>query len=141
MKQVQSIYKKYLKRIGRIQEISLGAYEPQTITREDNQFFTKLLEKQLNFNRNVIIVYISMLCVLFGIGVLLIFYHLNSPEKIGLIFGGTFLSLLTIIEKLRRLWRDKSIMDITLNIAQGLPPEQTAQVIEALYFNSVRKSK
>jgi len=143
MKRLRSAYEQYLTRIERLNKIQLGTdankKKSRPITEEDNQYFIKLLDKQLKFNLNIVIIYITMLCVLFGIGVFLVFYYLNSPRVIGLIFGGTFFSLLTVIEKLRRLWHEKSIIDISLTVIQELPPKETAKVIEILYWNSIRK--
>ena len=92
-------------------------------------------------NKNIMIVYIAMLCIVFGIDVYLIFRFLNSPNAMGIIFGGTFLSLLTVIDRLRRIWKEKSIMEMILVLLDGLPKEQIATVIETLYWNGIRKSK
>ena len=141
MKNLKSIFEKYLERTDRLKDLKLGESDSRVIASEDNKFLAQLLEKQSIFNKNIIIVYIVMLCLLFSIGVYLVFRFIDSPNTMGIIFGGTFLSLLAIVDRLRKIWKEKSIMDMILILIDGLPKEQIAAVIETLYWNDIRKSK
>ena len=140
MDRIRAAYKNYLSRMNRLQEVNLGSSDkPHSVTEEDNQFLSSLLQKELNFNRKLVLIFVTMLLVLFGMGLFLTIYFIHSPKTIGIVFGGTFLSLLAIIEKLHRLWEEKSKMDITLSLAQNLPPAETVKVIETLYWNMIRE--
>jgi hypothetical protein len=99
------------------------------------------LNKRYRFNTSVIVIAIILLCILFGIGVTLIFYYRDLPSAMGAVFGGTFLSLLSIIHWLYKLWREKSFMDISLGILEGLPPEKAAEFISTLYWKLRGESK
>jgi hypothetical protein len=53
--------------------------------------------------------------------------------------GGTFLSLLTVVEKIRRIWREKVFLDVVLTVSRELSPKETIKVIETIYWNCIRK--
>ncbi len=141
MKQLKEIYKDYLKRIGRLdEEVCLGprtdkkdVKDKGTIIRQ-SRFLSERLNNRFRFNNKIIILAVVLLCILFAVGVILVFYYRDSPSVMGGIFGGTFLSLLSIIGWLHKLWKEKSLMDISLSILEGLPPEKASDCISTLYW-------
>jgi hypothetical protein len=140
MKRLQSVFEGYLQKIGRLAPEDLGN-EPQSVTENDKKNIVEQLSKEFAFNQKIIVVYIVMLFLLFGVGIFIVLYYLNSPKAIGAVWGGTFLSLLGIVERLRRLWREKSIMDVTLSVIQDLPPEETVKMIELFYWSFIRQKR
>ena len=144
MNHLRSAFEKHLSRLNRLGVVMLGEDKEediQSITLEDNQLFIQNINAQQKFNNRILIIYITLICILFAVGIFLVFHNLNSPDRIGIIFGGTFLSLLGVIERLRRLWREKSFADITLIVLKELPPKESLRVIEILYWNSIRKQR
>ena len=142
MKRLKLVFEEYLKGIGRFaQTIDLGReeIEPRPVTEKDSQFLTAQLNRQYKANNNMIIIATTMLVILFVLGVFLVFYYLDSPKIISVVFGGTFLSLLSIISRLHKLWIEKNMMDVSLIILQTLTPEQAAQFFKELYWNKIRQ--
>jgi hypothetical protein len=141
LKQLKEIYKDYLESIGRLdEEISLGprtdkkeVEDKSTIIRQ-SRFLSERLNNRFRFNNKIIIIAVVLLCILFAMGVILVFYYRDSPSVMGGVFGGTFLSLLSIIGWLHKLWKEKSMMDISLSILEGLPPEKALDCINTLYW-------
>jgi hypothetical protein len=141
LKQLKEIYKDYLESIGRLdEEISLGprtdkkeVEDKSTIIRQ-SRFWSERLNNRFRFNNKIIIIAVVLLCILFAMGVILVFYYRDSPSVMGGVFGGTFLSLLSIIGWLHKLWKEKSMMDISLSILEGLPPEKALDCINTLYW-------
>jgi uncharacterized protein YqhQ len=135
------MYEVYLKGIGKLEEaIVLGSPGDQKGLKSSDEIdrqsriLTESLDKRFKFNNNIIILAILLLCILFAIGVFLVFFYRNSPSVMGGVFGGTFLALLSIIKWLHKLWKEKSLMDISLCILEGLPPEKAAESISTLYW-------
>jgi hypothetical protein len=137
MKGLQVSFEAYLKRLGRIGEIPLGEQRP---TAQDNQLFLNELKKRGNSNSIFVIIAFAMLIALFVIGVILIFHYRDSPKLMGAAFGGTFLSLLAIVGKLRQLWLEKFIIDHASLVLQNFSPEQAAEFILQLYRSFISKS-
>jgi hypothetical protein len=113
--------------------------EPNSNSKQDHDLFIKIIREQIKFNKNLLITFLSMLFILFGISVFLVFNNLNSPQTIGYIFGGSFLGILAILDKLRRLWREKSVMDMTLILIKKLSPQKSLKIIDTLYWSLIRK--
>lgn len=141
MKKLTNIFEKYLERIDRLKTIPLGEHHSRKITQDDNSFLNHLLDVQTRFNKNLLIIYVLLLCIIFIIGVILVFYFISSPAKIGVVFGGTFLSLLAVVDRLGRIWKEKNIIDMTLILVNNMPPDQTAAVIQTLYYSTQKKGR
>ena len=139
MKRLRSAFEQYLSEIGRLKPVQLGPKEKRQITQEHSDFLMKFLDRQLSFNKNLVILYVVLLIIVFAISVFLVFYFLNSPKIIGMVFGGSCLGILAILDRLRRRWREKSVMDLAFIVVRELPPKETVKVIETLYWNSIRK--
>jgi len=139
VKRLRLVFEKYLSQIGRLEPIKLGSGGKRPIKKEDSEFFMRILLQELRFNKNLIILYVSLLFALFGISIFFVFYHFTSHETGGIIFSGYFLSILIIVDRLRRLWHEKSVMDMVLIVVKELPPQEIVRVIETLYWNSIRK--
>ena len=97
-------------------------------------------------NSALIIILASMLVVLFGVGVFLVVLHRNSPTLMASIFGGTCLSLLAIVDQLRRIWIQRTILDMSKGVLSGLPAEKAALFLRTQYYhllgtNSNKSSK
>lgn len=146
MKRVKTAYRQYLQRIERLDEINLGRKKTEKkksrpVTRVDNQLFEKLLQEQLKLNQWMVILFVIMLCIIFCGGLFLAFYFINSPGKLGGFSGITLLSLLVIVERLQRLWKEKSLMDITLLMVRELPAEEMVKVVETIYWSVLNIKK
>jgi hypothetical protein len=128
----------YLRRIEQYEPQKLGGVR-RPVTEEDSRFLRESLGRQLRFGNSMIIVAVVLLCSLFFLGVFLILYHRDSLNAVGVISGGTFASLLAIIGLLRRLWLEKSAMDLLIHASKGLPPAETAKLVTSFYFAATRR--
>lgn len=130
----------YLKTIDQLEPQSLGGRQ-RSLTDQDSQFLRESLTRQLRFNNSLIVVAVVLLCVLFLLAVLLILAQRNSLNAVAVISGATFSAMLAIIAFLRRLWLDKSAMDMLLYACYGLSPQEVAKLVTSFYFKAVATSK
>lgn len=137
MKNLQISFENYLEALGKIGEIPLG--EQEDIKEHSNQFLTSLKQKK-SFNSVIFISMFIVLFVLFGASIFLVIYHRDNPSLIGTIMGGTFLSIIAIVAKLRQLWFEKFIIDNASVVLQNFSPERAAEFILHLYQCFVSKS-
>lgn len=137
----KSVFEQYLAKIGKLEPIQLGDDKEIQVTKEDNDFLKTHLLGQIKSNNTIIWLAIGMLVVIFLLDIYLILYSLKEPEVIKVVFNGTFTvsSLFLIINWLRKLWAEKSLMDISLCVAQDMPPEQAAKYIASIYWRIVNK--
>ena len=124
------------------QEISKAGDATQTlqITEQSKE---KLLEKFLNEKKNnnyILIVIVLMFVAAFAIGCYLILYYRDQPETLKIVFGGTFLSVTTIIYGLQRVWRQKSYMDYLILLIQNLPADRVGEIIQTIIFEGKRQT-
>lgn len=128
----------YLRRIEQFEPQSLGKIQ-RSVTSEDNQFLRDSLKRQLSFNNSLIAVAVILLCGLFLLGAFLIVYHRDSVNAVTVISGTTFAALLGIISFLRRLWLDKSAIDLLVHASYGLSPAESAKLVTTFYFRIVER--
>lgn len=148
MEKLTTIFEDYLKSIEQFDDkVILGSSDRAIQVKESTPGYfpdgpgslerkTKSLEERLGerfkFNNGIILLAIIILCMIFVMGVFFVFYYRDSPVALGGIFGGTFLSLLSIISWLHKLWREKSVMDMTLSVIEGLPAREAAKFINTM---------
>jgi hypothetical protein len=126
----------YLRHIEQYEPQSLGKAQ-RSLTDEDSQFLRDSLNRQLRFNNSLIMVAVALLCGLFLLGVFLIVDHKDSVAAITVISGTTFASLMAIVAYLRRLWLDKSALDMLVYASYGLSPNEAAKLVTNFYFRVV----
>ena len=126
----------YLRRIGQYEPQTLGK-KPRPVTEEDNRFLRDSLNRQLRFNNIMILVAVLLLCGLFTLGAFLILYHRNSVNAVEVISGTTFAALLLIVRFLRRLWLDKSAVDLLIHASYAMSPEESAKLVTSFYFRTL----
>jgi hypothetical protein len=134
---LESILADYLRRIGQYEPQPLGK-APRPSTAEDAQFLREALTRQLRFNNSMIMVAVAMLCGLFLLEVFLIVDHRDSLKAVSVISGTAFAGLLLVVRYLRRLWLDKSAMDILILTSHSLPPAETARLVTSFYFKAIQ---
>lgn len=141
MTRAKHLLEQYLRKIDRLEPVTLGGESEKKVTKDDNDFLKSLLVNQITFNNKIIIIALVMLILIFMLNVYLTIYAIREPEAIKVAFNGafTFSSLFLIINWLRKLWAEKSLMDVSLMIAQDMPPEQAARYIGTVYWRIVNK--
>jgi len=141
MKRLEKIFEGYLILIDQQHGADLGEEPKREITAADNEHFAALLDEHLKFNRGIIVVAIVLLCVLFGVGMFLVYTLRTSPTGIVTIAGGSFFSFLLVIRWLRRLWIEKSMIDVLIFVARDMPPKEAAKFLVRFYFKMLEDSK
>ncbi len=145
MKKLRQLFETYLENTGQLDERAPlgtsaqpdGLEETSTdleALRTGTRRLSEDLKIRLKFNDRIIILALALLVLLFIIGVGLVFYYRGTPTVMGSILGGTYLSLLSIVRWLYRLWREKTIMDLSKELCEILPPEKSAELITAIYW-------
>jgi hypothetical protein len=122
----------YLRHIGQFDPQPLGK-EPRSITLQDSQFLRETLDRRTKSNTWIIIVAVGLLICLFGLEVFLILYNRDSIT----VTATTFASLLVIVGYLRRLWLDKSKMDVLIHASCVIGPEELAKLVASLYYKGL----
>jgi len=140
MKRLETIFEDYLRLIGQQEGPDLGE-KPKEVTAAANQHFAALLDEHLKFNKGIIVVAVALLCILFGVGMFLVYTLRTSPKGIVTISGGSFLSFLLVIRWLRRLWIEKSMIDVMIFVARDMPPKEAAKFLTGFYFKMLRPGR
>lgn len=139
MKTAIHIIEYYIKETGQLKPVMLGSEDkPRAVQKDEQDRLKDNLQKRLKSNDLILTIAIILLCVIFVIGVFFVIYYKDNPKTIGVVFGGTFLSLLTIVLQLRKIWLDKNILDVSLNVIENLQPEDAADFIKTLYWNLLK---
>jgi hypothetical protein len=141
MTPLRLIVEEYLSNIGQLKPIVLGDGEERPLTKQDNQNLIGLLEQRAKSNSYIVIITIVMLIVLFVLALFFLFYYRNDTKTVGFIFGVTLLSNLGIIGRLRKLWIEKNMVDISLIVTERMPPNQAAKFINLLYWNLIKSPR
>lgn len=138
---IEKSFEQYLSAIGRLKEESLGGEEEASpITVTNSKMMEKLLISQSKFNNNMLMVAIIGLCVIFIIDIFFIFYYKDNATALSVILGVTGLSLVGVIKWLRKLWLEKSVLDVSLAVVENLPPTEAAKFIETTYWSIIKKN-
>lgn len=131
----------YLEKVGGLERASLGEAKAISVNPGDQQQLLGQLHRESKFNNRLIVCVTVLHFLLFILAAALVFYHRDSPKVISLILGGSFLSLLPVINSLSRLWREKSAIDMLGVILPTLTPEQSIKVIQSIYFGTQSASR
>lgn len=140
MKQLKKVVEEYLERIGRLQEVQLGLGGKQSVKKEDNILLSQLLSKQVKSNEYILILAILLLCVTYLIASFFLLSHRDDASTTKIVSGSAFLLILEIVRRLRQLWIEKNVLDISLIMLRQLPPDQAANFINVLYWTFIRRS-
>ena len=142
MNKIKNIYHSYLNDSKLLNLEKLGSEDNKIeVSKNNNDALKNNILKQIKFNNNIVVISILLLCIIFGLGIFFAIYYRDSPTTIGVIFGGTFLSLLVIVSRLRKIWLEKSLMDVSLSIIEGLSPQDASKFIQTIYFSMLENDK
>lgn len=139
-KKIQAVFEEYLKEYDILELKTLGGSsrgteDAKVPDQRASELLSARLLQQAKVNNTIIMLAVGMLFVLFAIGIYLIIHYQDDVKTIGLIFGGTFLSLLGIVGWLRKLWIDKNLLDMSAGIIGQLSPAEAAKYVETMYLN------
>jgi hypothetical protein len=140
---IEEAYEAYLSRIGRLADEKLGDDEAvlakEMPTEQDSKFLQGMIKKQVAFNNGMMVLALVGLCIIFIIDIYFIFYYRDEPKTLAFLFSGTFVSLAGVITWLRKLWVQKSVFDVSMNVLQELDPVEAAKFIEVTYWKLLHK--
>jgi hypothetical protein len=135
-------FQRFLKRIGQLEDVRLGG-RPATarVTEEDNQYLKGCIQSARDSTKWMLGVMIGMLIVVFCIGVFFVIQAVSSIGALVAISAGMLVTLLAIIERLRRLWVEQAILNLTWASVREWPPENVLALVELLYWHSLSPSR
>jgi len=141
MQSVKSIVEHHLRTMGRLSEIKLGEQpgekEGDVTARMESD--CRVLVGELRGNRSTINQWILGIYIAFScLAVLWLFFLAAAFVDDALIKGGVFAALVAVIERLRQLWIQKTLIDAVLAIVEGLPPSEGIKAVESFYWNTFR---
>lgn len=141
---VDRIFEDYLARAGRLEDVELGEDETAarsriTIRQEDSDAFAARLASRQRFSNAMVAVCLVMLCAVFAIGAAGAVLVLRSPGISAAVLAATLAALLGVVAWLRRIWIEKSVLDLAAGVVRDLPPEEAVRLIEVIYWNALRR--
>jgi hypothetical protein len=98
------------------------------------------LERQVGFNKRIIVAIIAIYGLAFAGSSALVIVHHNDIGWIEAFVGGNVLGLTGVGSKLLDLWREKIYADALLALLPTLTPAEAARMLEAFYLEKIRKS-
>jgi hypothetical protein len=138
----RTIFHAYLKQVGQLQPVKLG--EKAALghpTEEDNRALEERIVSASRSTRSMIGVMTGMLIVVFALGIFLILSAAGSIGAVASLSAGTLWILLVIVERLRRLWIERSVLDLAWASVREWPPENVLALVEILYWHSLSPRK
>lgn len=145
MKHLQSILSDFLDKTGGKSPIVLGKHEEnlqaQVISERDKEYLIQKLEEAARKGDTMVLTMTVMLITLFLVGLLFAFYYRDSPTTLGVIFGGTFLSLTTIFLELKRLWREKTAFDMLIGLLPSMSVSEAMKAVRSVYYLNLLEKK
>lgn len=141
MSQLRSSIEAYLSEGGLLSEERLGEENTAPAFGEDtNQRLATNLEKNLKFNKYLVLSNFVALAILFIAAGIVMFYQRQDPRAVYGVFAFLLLSNFGIIGWLRKLWWEINVMDASMYVLRRLPPDQAAAFISRLYWDFLRSS-
>jgi len=128
---IEAILNEFLDHTQRSKNIDMGGSVAAVNDDQKNLLVNNLIREN-QFNKSLIVVITAMFVVLFGVAIFFCFYYRNSPQTMGIIFGGSFLGIMGIMKALQGVWEKKCKMDMLLTIIPNISAEQVVVVIETL---------
>ena len=135
----ETILHQFLEETGNTDSIIMGARRATEVTSQQKETLVDNLLRENSFNKKLIILITSMFICVFLIGLFFAFYYRDKPTVLGIIFGGSFLTILGVIKGLQDLWREKTKTDMVLTLITNITPEQSVAVIETLLYGEKKK--
>jgi len=136
MESVKQIFKDFLENAGKLELIKLGSEETSRAPKAgkiENVKFTDRLKTKRTANNSIIILAVTMLFIVFLLGVFFAFYYRDKMNVMGGAFAVLLLLLTGIIRQLRSLWLEKTLMDVSIALMDDLPPEEGLKFIQVVY--------
>jgi hypothetical protein len=142
MSKISTIFHSYLSDNSLLNLEKLGSEDNKiNVSKNASDTLKNNILRESKFNNNIVVVAIVLLCIIFGLGIFFAIYYRDNPTTIGVIFGGTFLSLLAIVSRLRKIWLEKSLMDVSLCVIEDMSPQDAAKFIQTIYYNMLENNK
>ena len=94
----------------------------------------------MKFGNVLVLICVGLSICLFGIEAFSVVSNRWSIPAETLMSGAVFASLLATIRFLRRLWLDKSKMDLLYLVSYVIAPEELARLVTSVYFGALRKT-
>ena len=141
---LNSILKEFLENTCRLKEVPLGHEQnklPDSID-EYIQFLLIQLRRRVILNNRIMYSVITMYFILFGLGLMIIFFFLSSPKTVPLIFGGSsFIGLIAVVKGLTSLLKDSCRAEDLSTFIPELAPKEVVKIIESLYYSDLSNEK
>jgi len=138
MKRLRENFAGYLKRIGRY-DVTLGPGDEHPVTKEDSQFLTQSLSRQMKSDNYLIVIAILILFLSLAAVFFLLLSNRQNPQMIKLVSGAAVFLTLGSVRWLHRLWREKTFTAISLAVLDQMPPREAADVITLFYWSFMQK--
>jgi len=127
----------YLKGRQGLEATKLGPSENQikipALDADRRELIARLHRREKTGNQ-VLWVTVSAYLVILAGGFILAFLQRDQPTTLRPVLGGAFLSLIIVGHALRSLWRDKSKLDLLLEVVPVLSSDQLVLMLQAFYF-------
>ncbi len=110
---------------------------PKTAAADPNHMISDLRRRTRQADW-IIVVCVLFLAAILGVGLWLAVVMRGSPAALTAVLGGSLLSLLTAVDRLRRIWFERLLSDLLIHAAETLDQEQLVELVAAFYFGRLR---
>jgi hypothetical protein len=139
---LKSVLEDFLRQMGRLDPVRLGkAHQKREIAQKDIELLQFSLSQRFRGNNKILIFYVVLIVLLFVISSVILFWDLKPSLYSFIVVSIQLLSLTALVEKLRRIWKEKNNIDIILHMIKELPPDESLKWVQLMYWNILRDLK
>lgn len=136
MKRLSKIFQEFLKRTGGSEEITLGKHVELLATEEHKNWFMGQLRENARINRTFVNVLIILhIAVLAGAVVLCVYWREKTSYIVAALGGSGIGVSIIILNGLRKLWREKVIIETVIAMLPTLPPKEAVEAIQSIFYS------
>lgn len=141
MRSLRSELHGFLKELGILTPVTLGSQKIPEISDDHKRSLQRILERQQAFNNRVLTLAISMVAVVFVLGIFFAVYYRDSPSILEVVLGGNLFSILVTVVWIRKLWIEKGLVDLARLAMQEVSTEEAIRLASSIYWRLLAGQK
>ena len=124
----------FLAGLGVLKPVTLGGEKIHAFSDAHKRSLQRILETQYQFNNRVLSLAISMVAVVFFLGIFFALYYRENPKMLQVVLGGNLLSILVTVAWIRKLWIEKGLVDLARLAVEGMATEDAIRLASTIYW-------
>lgn len=139
-----TVFEGFLGDLDRLEPVKLGGRPTSSHRGPTQQDVNRLKERVSSASSSttwMLTLTFLLLLSLFAVNLFIVLSLRPTAGAMAATGGGTLVFALVIVERLRRLWVDKAILDVAWAGLEEWEPEHVLSLVELLYWHSLRKAR